>query len=164
MFNIDELRRQIEALIRDNPDMMEDEYLRVDMLDGETDIKGALTALVAEVGYSEAIVEALAQRMQKYTARKARIAHRAEVLRELILKVLQSADLKKIELAEATLSQTKRPPQIIGEPDADELPDELVKIKREPDKAKIRAALLAGVTVPGVVLSNSAPGLTIRAG
>jgi hypothetical protein len=163
MFNIDQLRRDIEALIRDYPDLGEDEILRADMLDGETDMRSVLTMLFNTVDDNKTMIEAVTARLQQLSARRARFARRVEFLRELMLKILQAADLKKIELAEATLSQRAVPPQIVGEIDVEQLPDDLVRIKREPDRTAIREALLARREVPGLALSNSPPSLLVNA-
>src|SRR4051812_19010471 len=98
MFNIDELRTAIETLLRDYPDLAEDEMLRADMLDGETDIRTVMTALLQAVDNNKFMAGAISARIAELTARKARFARRIEFLRGLILKVLQSADLKRFEL------------------------------------------------------------------
>ncbi|MET3995008.1 hypothetical protein ABID65_006674 [Bradyrhizobium sp. S3.9.2] len=162
MFSIDQLRLDIERLLLDYPDLADDEILRADMLDGETNIKDVLTTLVAAIDDHKTLTEAISARTQQLAGRRARFARRTEFLRELVLKVLQAADLKKIELAEATLSQRATQPQIIGEVEADQLPDELCKITREPSRTKIREALLKGEVIPGLALSNSPPTLTIN--
>lgn len=162
MFNIDQLRTDIEALLRDYPDLAEDEMLRADMLDGETDIRTALTALFQAVDNNKFMVNAIAARSAELSARKARFARRIEFLRGLILKVLQSAELRKYELPEATLSQRAGQQQIIGEPEVASLPDDLLRTTVEPDRAKIREALMAGRDLPGLTLSNAAPALAIN--
>lgn len=160
--NVDELRHNIEALLRDYPDLVDDEDLRLDMLDGETEIKPVLTQLFRRVDDDKSMIEATTMRLKELSARRARFGRRVDFLRELMLKILQSANLKKIELAEATLSQRPVPQQIVGEPDVDLLPDDLVKITRVPDRAKIREALLAHREVPGVMLSNAPPTLMVN--
>jgi hypothetical protein len=57
MFNVDQLRHEIEALVRDYPDLAEDDVLRADMLDGETEITGVLTALVKAERTNKRMVE-----------------------------------------------------------------------------------------------------------
>jgi hypothetical protein len=42
------------------------------------------------------------------------------------------------------------------------LPATFVRIKREPDKARIKVALQDGTSVPGATLSNAEENLTIR--
>jgi hypothetical protein len=162
MFNVDHLRLAIEDLIRNYPDLEEDEMLRADMLDAETDIEGVLTALFQAVDNNKLMVSAITARTHELAARKKRFERRVEFLRSLMLQVLQTADLKKYELAEATLSQRASQPAIVGEPDVAALPADLCRVTVEPDRVKIREALLAHREVPGLALSNSPPVLSIN--
>jgi hypothetical protein len=162
MFNVDQLRLQIEALIREFPDLADDEILRADMLDAETDLKTVLSELFDLADDAKENIEKQTRRLQTLSARRARFARQVEFYRELMLRLLQSADLKKIILPEATLSQMTGLPQIVGEIDLLALPDDLVRIKREPNREAIRAALLAGRELPGLALSNSQPKLLVR--
>jgi hypothetical protein len=162
-FNIDELRRQIEAVIRNNPDVFEDdERLKLDTLEGATDMFSALMQLFDASSDAAGLINAMTQRMASLQERRARYARRVEVLRGLMLSVLQSADVKRIELPDATLSQRNTQPQLVGEIDVNTLPDDLCTIKREPNRTAIRKALLDQREVPGVWLSNSEPGLMVR--
>jgi len=67
----------------------------------------------------------------------------------------------KFERADYTASIRPGQPHVLVT-DGTALPDTMVRVKREPDKTLIGAALKAGDTVPGAELSNSAPNLTIR--
>jgi hypothetical protein len=162
MINIDQLRHDIEALIRNYPDLNEDEVLRHDMLDAETDMYSALTALVGASSAARANAEAITTRIDALGVRRARFRRRFDALRELMLKVLQSADLKKIELPDATLFQRAGEQQIVGEPDPATLPDDLCVIERKANRAAIKQALLEHREIPGLTLSNAAPSLTVR--
>jgi hypothetical protein len=64
----------------------------------------------------------------------------------------------------ATITLASGRPQVIEAEDADVamLPDQLVRIKREPDKGKILAALAKGQSVPGYSIGVSDPTLTIK--
>ena len=161
-FDVTQLRLQIENLLRDYPDLAEDEMLRADMLDGETNIYGVLMSLFQATDNNKFMLDAITGRVQQLAGRKARFARRIEFLRGLMLQVLQTADLKKVELPEATLSQRATQPQIVGEPDVEQLPNDLLKITIEPDRTKIRAALLDHRELPGLSLSNAAPTLAIN--
>ena len=161
-FNVDQIRRDIESLLREYPDLADDEELRLDMLEGITDMREALDILVAQAQETGTLCEALRDRMADLRSRRERLEHRIDVLRGVMLKIMQSADLKKIELAEATLTQRGQAPQVVGNITPDELPDNLCRIKREPNVTKIREALLRGDLVPGMYLSNSPPTLMIR--
>ena len=162
MFDVDQLRLQIEAVLRDYPELADDEILRADMLDGATDIEAVLTSLFRSSSRDKSMADAITARIDQMSARRARFKSRVEFARSLMLKVLQSADRKKFELPEATLSQRASQPQIVGEVSGDDLPDDLVRISREPDRVKIREALLARREVPGLTLSNSPPTLAVN--
>jgi hypothetical protein len=161
-FDVDQLRLSIEALLRDYPDLGEDEILRADMLDAETEIGSVLASLYAAVDEDWSDIDKLDRQIDERKARKARLARRVEFLRALMLKVLQSANLKKFRLPEATLSQRASQPQIVGEPDVDTLPPDLVRVTIEPNRAAIREALMNGQDVPGLFLSNAPPALSIN--
>jgi hypothetical protein len=53
-------------------------------------------------------------------------------------------------------------PALVGEADPETLPDDLVRVKREPNRTAIKAALEDGRDVPGFVMSNGRPTCTIR--
>jgi hypothetical protein len=157
----DALRREIERLLLDYPELADDDVLRADMLDGSTDIGDILTSLIHTIQDTTALKEGTEARLDELKARGERFTKRTKFVRALIFKIMETAKLKKLELPEATLSIRNNPQQIVGDPDAAALPDELVRIKREPDKQKIREALLAGQEVPGCALSNAPPSLMI---
>jgi hypothetical protein len=159
---VDELRRQLEALNRDYPELADDEVLAADTFEAETDLYSALTALVAAQADTSTLMEALGGRIKTLSERLARLGRRSDGLRALMLKLLQSAELKKIELPDATLSQRFGQPQIIGEVDVEALPDDLIRIRREPNRAAIREALMGHRAVPGLHLSNAPPSLMIK--
>lgn len=159
---IDQLRLIIETLIRENPELRDDDVLRADMLDAETDIAAALAILYRKADDSKMLADAITLRVDELSERRARFLRRVEVMRSLMLSVLQAAHQKKLELPEATLSQRAGIPQIVGQVDADALPNDLVRIKREPNRTAIREALLAHREVPGLSLSNAPPTLMIK--
>jgi hypothetical protein len=157
----DALRQEIENLIRTYPEIAEDEVLRADMLDGETSITDVLTDLIRMGEDARALRDATKQQQTNLKARAERFDRRLEFTRALMMSILAAADLRKIELAEATIYLRNNPQQIIGEPDPAKLPDELCRIKREPDKAAIKEAMKAGTVIEGLVLSNSPPSVVV---
>jgi len=160
--NVDRLRIEIEALLRDYPDLAEDDVLRADTLEGATDIRDVLIGLGRALDDSKALVAGVHSRIEELCARKERFDARTDLIRDLIFRVLDSAQLKKIELPEVTLSLRNNPPALTGNTDPALLPDELVKITRAVDRKKIRAAIEAGQAVPGFQLSNAPPSLMVR--
>jgi hypothetical protein len=161
MFDVDQLRLSMEALIRDNPGMEDDEVLRVDMLEGATDMTEVLTRLANAYASDRDMVMTLTTRINRNTDRRARFVRRIEHLRGLMLSIMQAGDLKKLVLAEATLAQHKGQRQIVGEPDVETLPAEFVRTKREADRVAIREYLLEGHELPGLSLSNAPPSIHI---
>jgi len=157
----DALRLEIENLIRQYPEIAEDEILRTDMLDGETSISDVLTGLIRMGEDARTLRDATQTQLGNLKARAERFGRRMEFTRALMQSILLSADLRKIELPEATVYLRNNPQQIMGEPDPAKLPDDLVKIERKPDRAKIKAALIAGTVLDGLMLSNAPPSVVV---
>lgn len=157
----DALRIEIENLVRKYPEIAEDEVLRADMLDGETGISDVLTDLIRMGEDARALRDATKERQDELKARAERFGRRIEFTRSLIMAILEVADLRKVELPEATVYLRNNPPQIVGEPDGDKLPDDLVKIERKPNRTAIKDALKAGRVIDGLALSNSPPSVVV---
>jgi hypothetical protein len=158
----DELRSQIEALLREYPDLADDDILRADMLEGETDLGEVVTSIHRMIEDAKALRDGTQGRIDDLTSRKARFGKRIDFGRDLILKILEAAQIAKLELPEVTASLKNNPKALLGDPDPLALPDDLVKISRTADRKKIREALERGDDVPGCVLSNAPPSLTLR--
>ena len=158
-----QLQQDIANLYLQFPELQgDDEMLRVDMLEGATDIKELLTVALRAVEDARALRDGTRARLDDLKARGDRFKMRIEFLRAMITKILASAQLKKIELPEATLTMVNRAPHLIGDPDPATLPDDLCHIIRQPNMGKIKDLLLAGGVVDGFALSNSEPSLTVR--
>ncbi len=159
--DIQALRSTMDALFLEFPELAEDEQFRADVLEGETNIQDVLTRLVNVSRDAETMAEAVKARKQEIGERQNRFERKAEAARKLILSVMERADLPKVQLTEATLSMRVLPPAPIVQ-DADELPDNCVRIERKPDMKAIKAELEGGREVPGIAMSNGRPSLTIR--
>ncbi len=151
---------QITALLLAQPELEEDDVLRADSIEGETRAFEFLSRIVRLVGSTQAIISGTTNYISELQERKARLERREHALRSLIFKVMNAAGLKKAELPEATLSIRTGQPKvlIINEK---EIPDEFMRIKKEPDKARIKAALSSNQNVPGAALSNVEPVMAI---
>jgi len=160
-FNIPALLASMEALLSAHPELADDETLRSDMLEGCTNAMEVLSVLARWEEETAANIEVLKARKALLAARQARMEKRDEVIRASIQKVLEEADLKKVELPEATISLRVSPPKVVIVDESD-LPDEFVRIKREPDKRALAEALKAGKTVLGAALANGEPTISVR--
>lgn len=161
MPNVDLIRQQVEALIREYPELQDDDILKLDMLEGETTFVEALRVLECRRQDNAELVAGILVLIQQKKERLARLEYRDERLRELLLRLLQAAELRKIELPEATLSVRPKPPKVIITDDT-LLPQDMWRIKREPSLSAIGTALKEGETVPGATLSNQPDTISIR--
>jgi hypothetical protein len=156
------VRQQIENLKISHPLLLEDDEAWQMSLESETEIADLLTNIVRRIEDTKALVIGTKSRFEELKAREDRFKHRIEALRELAFKVMQTAEVAKLELPEATLSLRAGQQQLVGEADPNSLPDSLCTISRNLNRTAIKDALKTGQAVPGFELSNSPPSLTIR--
>lgn len=151
----------IDALLSAYPELAEDEQLKADMLEGETDAFSVLSRLVNIEREANTMADAIAARVRDLTGRKARTEKRKEMARALMLRVMQATGIQKAPLVEATVSVSKGRDSVeVTDPDA--LPDEYVRVERTPDK-KLLAAALANDNVPGARLKAGELTISVRA-
>lgn len=157
------IRSQIEVLKVTCPEAWDDgdDKLLHDMLEAETDLNEFLTVVEERRQDATAMAGAIATRIAELEQRQRRYEKREQAMRDLAFKMLQAADTKKVELPIATLSTTSGKPKVVIV-NEDALGDFYMRTKKEPDKAKIKAALETGEQVPGACLSNAEPYLSIR--
>lgn len=155
------VQQQIANILVAIPELRDDDTLRADMIEAETDAFALLSKLVRMIGDAGALAGGTQQYIAELRERQTRIERRIEGLRSLVFKVMESADLSKCELAEATLSIRKGARKVLIT-DEERLPNQAFRVKREPDKQMIKSWLDAGQEVPGAILSNGESGLTIK--
>jgi hypothetical protein len=155
------IRSQVEKLLHDCPEMVDDPLLRADMIEAETDLFEYIRKILRKCFEADAYEKAVDIIAQQYHLQGKDYAHRQDALRRHIFNLMQSAGLQKMELPEATLS-IRRGQQWAIVTQEEKIPDEYWRVRREPDKTKIRAGLLNGTTIPGAILSNAEPSLAIR--
>ena len=161
----DFLRQQIALLLVTYPELAEDEQLRVDMIEAETDTLEIIGKLIRNIEDTKALVDGTDARIKEMTERKQRFGRRVDALRNVIRILMDAADLRKLELPTATLYFMNVPPKAIGDFDIrnnPKLPSEFVRTYREVDKVRITMALKAGERVEGFELSNAEPSLVIK--
>jgi hypothetical protein len=158
--NIDQLKIQISLLLDKHPELIDDVDLRADMLEGSTDLHAIMERLLTEERETNELIAVVGNRIENLSARRAMFRSRQTSLRDVMMEILQRADLRKIALPEATVSITRRGPavQII---DDTLVPDAYCRFKREVSKTAIKDAINAGEEVPGAVLDNGSETLRI---
>lgn len=155
------IQQQIANLLLQHPELQEDDVLRADMIEGETEAFEFLSVIVGKILDTNATAAGLDTIIKDLKARQDRMERRDESLRALAFKIMQAADLRKAELAAATLSIRQGNPKVIITDEAS-VPDDYCRIKKEPNKQAIKAALETGEHIPGAALSNAEPSLTVR--
>lgn len=156
------VKHQIDNLLVQCPELADDEILRTDMIEGETDAFEFLRLVERKRQDACAMAGGIAGNIAELELRQARFERREQAMRDLHKKIMEAANLKKVELPEATLSLRNGSQKLIGESDPEMLPREFQKISYKEDRAAIKAALDAGRTLAGYSLSNGEPTIAIR--
>lgn len=156
------VRQQVENLKLLHPEILEDDEAWLLSLESETRFEDLLTQLIRRIEDTKALAEGTSIRMDELKARKDRFLRRIESLRDLMFKLMESAQLAKLELAEATITVRKGQQQLVGDADPFFLPEHFVKVSRTVDRTAVKDALKTGQEVPGFSLSNATPSLSIR--
>jgi hypothetical protein len=152
---INQAKIDIENLLMSYPDLLEDEVIRADMVQGSTTAFELLESLVRAERDAAAMENAVAEEMDRLARRRQRFEARRQALRRGIRQVMETANLKRAELASATVSIAAGRPKVVIT-DESQLADYFMRVKKEPDKEKIRLAIVEdGIVVPGATLSNS---------
>lgn len=144
------------------PELAEDEQLRADMFEAETDLHVVLDKLLSEERSANALASATATRISELQARKARTERKKDAMRGLLFKLLKAADLPRAVLPEATVSIGKKAAsvEIIDEA---ALPKKFLRVTTSPDKVAIKEALASGKSVKGARMGEPGETLTVRA-
>lgn len=115
----------------------DDERLFTDMLTGESQIEDIVRALYNQLEDEQGKHEALTVQMAERKARRDFCDRRMEKVREGLLRILQAAQLAKIQLPEATFSvRPVAAKLVVNDPEA--VPSDYQRMKPSPDMAKIR--------------------------
>ena len=152
-----ELRRRLLEL---HPDL--DDQTLADTLEGATDFREALAALIRSALEDECLAKALKDRLDQMKGRLSRLEARASSKRQVAVENMEAADLRKLQEPDFTASVRLGPPSvaIVSE---EELPiDYLLPQPPKPDKRAILEALSGGIFVPGAVLSEPKVSLSVR--
>lgn len=153
---ITQLRAAHAALIEAHPDLATDDDFLSDVIEGETDAPAIMERLIIERRESIANGEAMDKLANDYAALSDRWTARAEARRKLMGLVLDATGLRKMQTPAGTVSVS---PGRVSLALADDFtpPQGYARIKIEPDKAAIKAALEAGETMPGASLVVGKP-------
>lgn len=155
------LEAEFAALLLSFPELADDDTLRADVLEGETNFHAVLTRIVNSERDADSLAKAVAGRISDLQARKSRAERRKEAMRSLMFKLLKAAGVPRVPLAEATISIGKKAAAVEIVDEA-LLPAEVVRITTAPDKKAIADLLKAGTDVPGAKMGEAGEQLSVR--
>lgn len=150
-------------LLKLYPELSEDEQALLDNMEGLSDINEMIASFIRSAIEDEHLAFALGTRIETMKGRFNRLTMRAKNKRNLVAQVMAEIGVKKIASDDFTLSQGYSQPSVLIT-DETTIPAEYwrEKVIREPDKSSIKDRLRAGASVPGTMLSNPQPMLTVR--
>lgn len=154
-----EAARSLLANIRDV--IADDEEMHITAIEGETGLIDAISGAVDRIFELEGHEEALASQIKRLSERKSRFEDQRSRIKAAVHVAMGHAELRKLELPQATLSVRGVSPKV-------EITDEAaVPVKfwkpQDPklDKKAVLDALKAKEEVPGATLSNGGETLSI---
>lgn len=155
-----EAARSLLANIRDV--IGDDEEMAAVAVEGETSLVEAISEAVDRYDTLGAHEEALETRIKELSERRSRFEGQRERIKVAIHAAMGQAEMRKLELPQATLSLRAVPPKAeISDESA--IPERFFK-RADPklDRAALLAALKAKEDVPGATLSNGGETISIR--
>jgi DNA repair exonuclease SbcCD ATPase subunit len=155
------LEREITTLLDSIPELSEDESLKQDMLEGSTDLIEFSDELIQEIYIIQGYINSLKDNKDRISKRIESFEKKRNFYRTLIHRLMETAKTRKLVTPNGTISISLKPfaVEIVEE---ELIPDEFMRIKKEPNKTLIGEKLKSGQQIPGARLSNGGETLTIR--
>lgn len=157
-----QLNEARQRLLEADPTIEDDERLFSDSLEGESgDAFEVLDRFVKASIEADALAKAAKDRIAAIRERCARFERHRDAYRAMVLDAMQTMGLPRLVRPEFTASVRAGSPGVVVT-DETALPSQFLRVKTEPDKTAIGAALKAGDVVPGAELKNAAEHLQVR--
>lgn len=136
-------------------------YALADTIEGETQLDSAVLSVLRLAIEREAFADALGCMMATMAVRQRRLVDGAQTLRRAARDAMIEGQLPKLTAPDMTASvRDGKPKVLVTNPAA--VPDDYCEFERKIHKREIGDALAAGKDVPGAVLANGEPVLTVR--
>ena len=149
-----------EKLLAEIPDL--DELTLADTLEGLTNVRELVAAVLRSALYDEAMAEGLSARANDMKARIGRIEHRVKLKRQLGLRAMLEADIAKLLEPDFSASIRQGSPSLELSAE-DKIPPAYWKPQPPKlDKLGIIAALKSGTQIEGASLAAPQMQLTVR--
>ncbi|MBB5663217.1 hypothetical protein GGE68_001393 [Rhizobium leguminosarum] len=142
-----------------------DEELVADVIEGQTDLKEAIDAALAEIDELEIYITGLKAKEDEFSTRRHRLEERVERIRAMIEQAMLTSEQQSFRLAGGTVSLSRRQPGLIVNNEAD-IPARFWVEQERPapklDKKALAEALRNGEAVAGATLDNGSYSLSVR--
>lgn len=163
---IGDLRQQVEAaraLVAElYPILENDDELRRDTIEGETDLLDALRHAVARIVEIDALRTGIQATIKVLKDRLGRYDGQEECLRTAMLSAMEIGGLRRLETALGTISVKTVPPSVVVTEEADIPPEFWKRGDPKLDKRALLEALKDGTPIPGATLSNGGATIQLR--
>ena len=156
LYEITEQLRQLMSMDDVPPEQLQD---TIDMVNDEFEAKAENIAMLIREMVLDA--EGYKAEIDRLSDRKKSLDNKVESLKDYLRVNMQAADMTKIKGKLFTIS-LGAPIETVYVSDEKLLPDELVYIKREPNKTDIKARLKSGADLEGCALVQGKARLTIK--
>ena len=156
LYEITEQLRQLMAMDDVPPEQLQD---TLDMVNEEFEAKAENIAMLIREMVLDA--EGYKAEIDRLSDRKKSLDNKVESLKDYLRVNMQAADMTKIKGTLFTISLGS-PTETVYVADEKLLPDDLVCIKREPNKTEIKAQLKSGADLEGCAQVQGKARLTIK--
>lgn len=156
-----EISSFLASITVDNPEIKTDDDFKQDILEGSTDFIEIIDRLLVNLYITNGYIDGAKDARARIDTRISRLSAKSELIRRLIKRLMDIAEIRKVNAPSGTVSVGAKA-QGVEIVDADLLPDECLRIKKEPNKTLIGEKLKAGEDVPGARLTNGGETLIVR--
>lgn len=139
-----------------------DEDAIEDAIEGETNFKEACARAVARLAEIDALTDAIKAQRDSLDVRFKRLEQQGDNIRAALVAAMETAELAKLELAQATISRKAVAPKLTVT-DEQAIPTHYFK-RADPklDRVALLSALKDKQIIPGAELSNGGETLAVR--
>jgi len=156
-----EISTFLASVTADNPDVKTDDEFKQDLLEGSTDYLDIVDKLIINLHITNSYILGLKDARTRLDTREERLKIKADIIRRLLKRLLDIAELPKVTAPSGTVSIGKKA-QGVEILDESLIPEKFMRITKAPSKTLIGNALRAGEDVPGAILDNGGETLIVR--
>lgn len=158
---VDIVRAQIAQLRQNAGDLEGDDDAWLMTLESETGLVELADKLIDRERECAAMAGGIASRIAELENRQARFVDQSKRIRNVLLALMQAANVRKLERPEATVSIRAGGEKLVI-PDETAVPEQWTRVRREADKQRIKAALAGGLSVNWAAIERSPETIAVR--